>query len=143
MSAVHQHYYTVFRQHTQCDTNYPRGSPWDSDPADLRAIPLHVTHSAKTIPLLSLQHELKNCVDGILKMDLQSLVRKVKSGYLADLGNQLHSSVLQVMQYSFGLDNETQPRLLATALLVGVWKIFSPLSANRVNNTLQHPARLN
>ena len=91
MSTVHQHYYTVFRQHAQCDTKYPRGSPWDSDPANFRAIPLHVPHSAETIPMLRLQHEWKHCIAGISKMDLQSLLQKVKGGYLADLGNQLHS----------------------------------------------------
>ena len=72
-----------------------RGSPWDSDPANSRAIPLDVPLYAKTIPMLSLQHEWKHCLAGISKMDFQSLLQKVKGGYLADLGNQLHSSGLQ------------------------------------------------
>ena len=75
-------------------------------------------------------------------MDLQSLLQKVQGGYLADL-NQLQSSGLQGTQYSFDLDNQTQPRPLATFLLQGVWKIYSPLSVNRANNRLHHPARLN
>ena len=68
------------------------------------------------------QHEWKEYA-GISKMDIQSLLQKVKGGYLADLGNQLHSSGFQGMQYSFGLDNQTQPRLLVTDL-VCIWKIF-------------------
>ena len=92
---------------------------------------------------LSLQHEWKHCLAGISKMDFQSLLQKVKGGYLADLGNQLHLSGLQGMQHSFGLDIRTQPIPLATVLLVGVWKIFSPLSANRADNRLHNPARLN
>ena len=104
---------------------------------------INCTHSAKTIPMLSFQLEWKHCLAGISKMDLQALLQKVKGGYLAYLGNQLHSSGLQGMQYSFGLDNQTQPRSLATVLLVGVCKIFSPLSANRANNRLHHPVCLN
>ena len=56
--------------------------------------------------------------------------------------NQLHSSGLRGMQYSFGLDNVTHSRPLAT-VLVGVWNIFSPLAANRAYNRLHHPTRLN
>ena len=68
---------------------------------------------------------------------------KGKTADLADLGKQLHSSGLQGMQYSFGLDNETQPTPLVTVLIVGAWKRSSPLSTNRANNRLHHLARLN
>ena len=97
MPAVNPQYYTVFRQHTQYDTKYPRGSPWVSDVANLQTILLMYPILKKTIPILSLQHEWKHCLAGIFKMDFQFLLQKVKGGYLADLRNQLHSSGLQGM----------------------------------------------
>ena len=133
MAAVHQHYFT-----TSATQNTPEVL------RDLRSSEF-AGHSITCTPFCKTHFhvEFATLMEALSYWNIPNRPPKGKRWISSTSCNQLHSSGLQGMQYSFGLDNQTQPRSFATVLLAGVWKIFSPLSANRANNRLHHPARLN